>query len=493
MAKDAKQPKKKEAEATKEEAKEPSTADAAGPKEDAPAKPRSFFRIAIFIAVIAIAAGVAYQYYGNRPLPSTVVDISKLRAWVNASGGFIHDALELRDFAGARVRGLFLNSNATVQAGEPLLGIPARLIMTCENHWLANYFAQDDPGAGKQHWCHAARLLLEKLQGPASPFAPWIELLPEDMTHSLWYYPEEVLVQLQDNSTLARIKRNLEELNDVYFVTVADRLIKDKPQFFPAANATMEAFKWAASVVLTRGRREGLIPVMDLLSHSANRGAKIDAVCGNEECTFHVGAGLRARLDIEPGDEVFVSYGETTSGIETLDRFGYVPDLEDDFVGFESFLARAASELDARAFLAVQHKGWGTEVERGVLHMSIMLRFNKPPEVFPYDPDSVAPPLAGADKYAREIDVVRFLQRAIADYLSKLPTIAEQDNAMINSRLLTPRMEAVVRARMSQKLICAFHLERLTRAEEFFRKKIEEEKKKDAAEAIKNDVEQFTR
>lgn len=174
--------------------------------------------------------------------------------------------------------------------------------------------------AGQREACDAhAQLALglayERVN-PMSRFADWIKLLPSTFANVLWFTPLQL--ELISSTFFAYIAQSW--LDDLNCMQRAVEHIPDRTR--SAHKADLEDFRWALSIVKTRGFAfEGthestmLIPLADFWNH--------DVVANVRTASFAEDA-LRfvATRDIMLGEELCIDYGQS-SNLEFMVRYGF--------------------------------------------------------------------------------------------------------------------------------------------------------------------------
>lgn len=221
------------------------------------------------------------------------------------------------------VRGL--RATRSVAPGTHLFSVPLELCISSES--------------GPAEWTPEARLaarLLEEDAAPGSPFRPWLDVLPRDVSHFGAFFDFDE--RTRSYAPLKRLRSRLAALNAVAEPTVLEHLRRSGVRASPAL------FAWAVALVRTRAFEatpgtDVFVPFLDLANHSPR-----DAClawdwdpASQSMVVSSCGAGLVA------GTEAFNSYGERDNDSCFLYGGFVVQNNEDDTVEVFDTLA-AASE-----------------------------------------------------------------------------------------------------------------------------------------------------
>ncbi|TYZ62704.1 hypothetical protein PybrP1_008546 [[Pythium] brassicae (nom. inval.)] len=255
--------------------------------------------------------------------------------WLAANGAVFPKLQWPASSAGGRGRGVV--ARADITALEPMLQIPAALVISEQRCWQdpqlrvaleanRDVFARDDPVL-------ALFLVREQLKGDASFFAPYLAILP--FPESVQDWSDDELAALHDRRLVAAARRRQSEI-DAAYDSVFAALDASHPGEFPRAQYTREKFVFAWKTIQARtfGRRlpwTALVPFADCLNH-ANVATKYD---------FDVARNGMFRLfpsaatAYAAGAEVFNSYGRRSNFHLLLDYGFALRDNEWDYVDIE--------------------------------------------------------------------------------------------------------------------------------------------------------------
>lgn len=191
-------------------------------------------------------------------------------------------------------------------------------------------------GIDWQRACVCLLLLHERSLGEKSRFAPYLRCLPVRSTGATEWAEED----LQGRSVSAgfnscvELREGIEKANkrlSKFYLAVVEPVLRRNPVVFPAAYYTLDAVRWAHSMVLSRalvlpGPMEGICPYLDLINH-----------CHGERLGWsQEGAEIVVRTikEMSPGEQVGIDYG-ARSGIQMMLHHGF-RDLSDNSVAINT-------------------------------------------------------------------------------------------------------------------------------------------------------------
>lgn len=247
---------------------------------------------------------------------------ARLVRWIEEAGGKLAP-LVLRMDAG---RGRGVQAARRIGSGEVVLRIPHRCLLTRESA-QSSAIGQKLTAAGiippTSHTWLAAYLLQER-GASASPFRPYLDLLPASHPHIPLLFDARDLSFLRGSFTLHRIREKKETLaREYHYLTRA----------IPALRAfSYEQFVWARLTVLTRVfgitiaglKTQALVPVADLLNHAQPRQTNWGYVDSTN------GFAMTALREFSPGDEVHDSYGRKCNSRFFMNYGFALPDNDDN-------------------------------------------------------------------------------------------------------------------------------------------------------------------
>lgn len=219
-----------------------------------------------------------------------------------------------------------------IAAGEPLLRVPAALVLTAEAAVQQSLLAQALlAGSSLPAWTVLALWLVEaRAAGASHPWAPYLATLPES-AGSVVSWPAEHVDWLRGShlrAIAAEVRAAAERsAAELLAALGAARGTAGAPGLPQQAHqlCTREQLGWAFDVLLSRlvrldglGGAEALVPWADCLNHDCRATAHLDWDAGA------AGVVLRAERGYRRGEEVRISYGRKTSG-QLLLSYGFAP------------------------------------------------------------------------------------------------------------------------------------------------------------------------
>ncbi|CAB9497845.1 lysine N-methyltransferase setd3 [Seminavis robusta] len=262
-----------------------------------------------------------------------------LKDWIEKGGGTVHAGLFLgRQKQGSLahgMRGIF--TQTAIPKGELLLKVPSKLVLSGEK--LPRKFKDRIASP----WLRCLACIYSAQQGDREPY---LASLPASY-ETLWQWHDDQ-VQYLEGTTLGetlkadRTDGSLEQRYEEYvkpYLRFLKIIGKKKEQDNP-----MQAFRQASMCISTRGFHMKpeeadigketymgpfLLPLIDLLNHNpANKATTLQRDAG--------GFYMVAERDIDKGEEIVHSYGDTLTAAQVLQTFGFVP---------ESMIRQATGEL----------------------------------------------------------------------------------------------------------------------------------------------------
>lgn len=193
----------------------------------------------------------------------------------------------------------------------------------------------------------AIRLLYEKLTSKEkSPWYPWIKVLPETYTTTL-YWKDSDLSLLKDGNEYHMTNMHRTQITDEYRLVIRQTLSKRFPTIFKTNIYTESEYKWALSTVWSRatefeldgGHQKIIIPFMDMFNHSFGQEVAHlpPSAFGSLPCTRKYNAATKtydiiSTSAINMGSQVFLNYGRLGNA-KLLHVYGFtVPDNPYDYL-----------------------------------------------------------------------------------------------------------------------------------------------------------------
>ena len=241
-------------------------------------------------------------------------------------------------------------ANDDISADEELFAVPQSLVLRKGNSELHNKISGAFAGLGP--WDSLIVVIIyEILRGDASPWFPYLQLLPTTFDTLMFWTPEE-LSQLRGSAVLDKIGRESAEEN--WSKTIIPIMLS-KEELFPVSvsnlqtrvSQLLELAHMAGSIIMAyafdigdeSGQNNGeaaddgesdlteddednpakvMVPFADMLNADANR---------NNARLFHEGEFLimKATKDIKSGDEILNDYGPLPRS-DLLRMYGYITD-----------------------------------------------------------------------------------------------------------------------------------------------------------------------
>ena len=251
-------------------------------------------------------------------------------------------------------RGRGLEATRRVEKGECVLTLPLRsgIVDEAEGHPPSARAAIEKAPWGVRLAC---RLLQERKKGEESAYAPYLELIPENVETSPLHYAEEEI----SRACYPPMEKEIEEMRAAVKKWYDDLNGGEGKEAL--AGATMEEFKNAVAVVHSRtygvssgdtgeGYFRALLPLADLLNHGGDEyideTRSVESTISTETVAWSEITDedeeseimFTAQKSLEPGEEALMSYGERSNDHFLL-YYGFVPhrNPHDDVIIFENF------------------------------------------------------------------------------------------------------------------------------------------------------------
>jgi len=282
--------------------------------------------------------------------------VGELVQWC-VSRGFSGSGLAVRPpivSATKEKRGRGLEATRRVEKGECVLTLPLRsgIVDEAEGHPPSARAAIEKAPWGVRLAC---RLLQERKKGEESAYAPYLELIPENVETSPLHYAEEEI----SRACYPPMEKEIEEMRAAVKKWYDDLNGGEGKEAL--AGATMEEFKNAVAVVHSRtygvssgdtgeGYFRALLPLADLLNHGGDEyideTRSVESTISTETVAWSEITDedeeseimFTAQKSLEPGEEALMSYGERSNDHFLL-YYGFVPhrNPHDDVIIFENF------------------------------------------------------------------------------------------------------------------------------------------------------------
>ncbi|VVA96844.1 unnamed protein product [Arabis nemorensis] len=220
-------------------------------------------------------------------------------------------------------RGLVASQN--LRKGEKLLFVPPSLVISADSGWT-------NPEAGEvmkrydvPDWpLLATYLISEASLQKSSRWYNYISALPRQ-PYSLLYWTRAELDMYLEASQIR--ERAIERITNVIgtYEDLRSRIFSKHPHLFPKEVFNDETFKWSFGILFSRlvrlpsmDGRFALVPWADMLNHNCEVETYLDYDKSSKGVVF------TADRPYQPGEQVFISYGNKSNG-ELLLSYGFVP------------------------------------------------------------------------------------------------------------------------------------------------------------------------
>ncbi|CAM9496112.1 unnamed protein product [Choristocarpus tenellus] len=157
----------------------------------------------------------------------------------------------------------------------------------------------------------ALQLLWERSKGAKSKMESWVAVLPAPGDLDMPLFWEEENLSLADASSTRGISGFGDDVDEDYAWLQANTF-GPNPKAFPPAEFTLELFRWAVGVVLSRSffvdGELRMVPLVDFVNHSPRSRREPE---GGPTGLFGTSRAvvLVSERDYQEGEEFFVSYG----------------------------------------------------------------------------------------------------------------------------------------------------------------------------------------
>jgi len=299
--------------------------------------------------------------------------LTSFATWFVARGGAID----------ARVRMVFrpdrgwsLEADANASAGERLVFLPRRAMMTCEDESVSESLRDVIARVPKELWSSKLGLVLirERVAGAASTFAPYVNLLPSVHEGNPTFFAPDAIREFQYAPLVAQVNKRCR-----FLVQFAGRafVVDDGPDYVDGQHperrrVEMEidanALGWASACASSRAFKvrgptstPSMLPVIDVCNHSFSPSAAVRVVDGSDG-----DVELVTTRDIAAGEAIELSYGELSNDDLLLDYGFIVEDNPFDVVKlrWDVKLIELAREIGGLAAAPIGAKAAEDERER---------------------------------------------------------------------------------------------------------------------------------
>lgn len=180
--------------------------------------------------------------------------------------------------------------------------------------------------------CCPSQVVAHRLQGQASPYAPYINNLPMAVPGLPMFYSGEALGALQYPPVTEQVKKRCRWLLTFSQQALAPVRGNEQADPFEAAEVDANGLGWALAVVTSRAFRTrgpnqpaAMLPLIDMANHSFQPNAKIAPGPGGSMC-------MVALRELRAGEPVLLCYGALPNDYLLLDYGFLVPGNPHDTV-----------------------------------------------------------------------------------------------------------------------------------------------------------------
>ncbi|XP_042381226.1 fructose-bisphosphate aldolase-lysine N-methyltransferase, chloroplastic-like [Zingiber officinale] len=223
--------------------------------------------------------------------------------------------------------GLGLVAQRDIPRNEVVVEIPKSL-------WIdADTVAASEIGrlcGGLRPWVAIALFLLrEKALGQASPWHPYLNILPTT-TNSTLFWPEGELSEIQGTQLLSTTI-GAKDYVESEFTKVEGEVILPNKDLFPSA-ITLPDFLWAFGMLRSRafsrlrGENLALVPLADLINHSSNITVEESSweIKGKGLFSRELIFSLRTPAYLKSGEQVYIQFDMGKSNADLALDYGFV-------------------------------------------------------------------------------------------------------------------------------------------------------------------------
>lgn len=391
----------------------------------------------------ALASLKALQRSTSAPLiPSrSAEDLSAFSSWLD-SHAIDLDARGLRlGFVDDDPTNATLFATRPISAGDVMLRVPAGLALAnrSASRPALRLLGQIVPGVLHNTSLGLITSLLAEAADPASPFAPYIRVLPGKLSIPYTAFSSDDMLALRP-SAAANIAVNTLRAQVRNYTHIFLALARLRAPDLPAAAFSYVNWEWAVAVVMTRqnelpdGRGGGmlaLVPVWDMCNHALGPMTSSVIVEGNRAAVE-----LSAMTDFASGDQVTMFYGRRPN-VQLLLFSGFVePRNEFDQVPIDIVLDRTAPLAQFKARVLIKNgisveedtDVWRCRVKIGREHDSLAPAFGVAAVVC-MDKDALGDYLKAGSAITKPLD------ESTSDECALLSNALESKIALYNSPL----------------------------------------------------------
>jgi hypothetical protein len=285
---------------------------------------------------------------------SNTFEIAK--TWLLKNGGHVHEFLE-RGVDHRGISGIF--SNGEISKDDTLVKVPFDLCLTADK--FETYEELSDFSMEPLMDKVVAMLLCEKSKGEASRYKAWIDILPtiEEFKSFHPYFCNSI----ERQQMLELCPRVVETLDK--FHCQIQNFMKTTTERF-----SIDDVEWAYANYLTRAfEGVGLVPFCDLFNHYEPKGMGIS---DHQE--------LNAKIDIQSGDQVYISYGRNYDSLELWLSFGFMDNEAEDCISCGNLSYSPTNDLEEKvASLLAKNDYQAIEVDGKIIKIKFNNKMNLRP------------------------------------------------------------------------------------------------------------------
>ncbi|GIL72649.1 hypothetical protein Vretimale_4391 [Volvox reticuliferus] len=232
--------------------------------------------------------------------------------------------------------GRALVASRAIKMGEIVVEVPDDAVLMADNCSIRDILEEegmckpaDDEILEVQGLIIA--VMYEKSLGTQSRWAPYLNLIPDDMTHMPLYWKRRELRELRGTAAFDKMMGKVQYPADaptqvpLLWSEVVEPFIHEHPKLrLPTGKAGYDLYRWATcavasySFILGDDKYQAMVPVWDLLNHITGQVNVRLYHCARR----HV-LQMIATRDISQGEELVNNYGEL-SNAELLRGYGFV-------------------------------------------------------------------------------------------------------------------------------------------------------------------------
>ncbi|XP_039123840.1 fructose-bisphosphate aldolase-lysine N-methyltransferase, chloroplastic isoform X1 [Dioscorea cayenensis subsp. rotundata] len=364
--------------------------------------------------------------------------------------------------------GLGLLAQRNISGNEVVLEVPKSLWITSE------LVAASDLGrlcTGFKPWVSISLFLLcERSKGDASPWRPYIDILPQS-TDSTIFWSEEELAEIQGTQLLSTTL-GVKEYVQSEFLKVENEVILPNKNIFPST-ITFDDFLWAFGMLRSRafsrlrGENLVLIPLADLINHNYRIKSEDDSWEIKAKGIFsrELIFSLRTPVPVNMGEQVYIQYDLKKSDAELAMDYGFIESTSDRQIYTMTLEIAESDPFYGDKLDIAESNGFGESA-----YFDIVLGCPLPPSMLPYlrlvalegtdafllesiFRDSIWRHLELPVSRSNEEMICKVVRDACRSALSLYQTTIEEDEELLERGQLDPRLKIAVAIRAGEKKV----------------------------------------